>query len=101
MKLEGFKNLKLKNIEELTDEEKIDRTKKEEYLEKYGVNIYSYTNGIELPRHPDGIHCYAVDSYEAYKLVMNENKDLPEDLKERLLYYKKIMRDNDEESTEV
>lgn len=88
MKLEGFKNLKLKNIEESTDEEKAERTKKEEYLKEYGVNIYSYVN-MKIPRHSDGIHCYAVDSYEAYKLVMNENKDIPDDLKERLLYYKK------------
>lgn len=73
--------------------------KKEEYLKEYEVNIYSYVN-MKIPRHPDGIHCYAVDSYEAYKLVMNENKDLLKDLKERLLYYKKIMQDN-EESAEV
>lgn len=32
MKLEGFKNLKLKNIEESTDEEKAERTKKRRIL---------------------------------------------------------------------
>lgn len=63
-----------------------------EILRDLGVNIALYTDSsIKFPEHPDGIHTYMEDSDTAIKLVMNEGKrEVPEDLKERLLYYKSL-----------
>jgi hypothetical protein len=78
-----------------TQEEMDEYNRKVDMLYEYGVNIYLYTDGTEiLPEHPDGIHNYWRDSSLAIKLVLRENKELPEDLKERLLYYKEIMGPN-------
>lgn len=61
-----------------------------QYLESLGVYISLYTDGFEFPVHPDGIHTYSKDSHLAKELVF-EDKELPQDLLERLAYYKPIM----------
>lgn len=63
-----------------------------ELLRQYGVHTALYTDGsIKFPNHPDGIHTYLEDSDTAIRLIMNEGKkEIPEDLKERLLYYKSL-----------
>lgn len=61
-----------------------------ELLRQYGVHTALYTDGsITYPEHPDGIHYYIKDASDAREIVM-AGKELPEDLKERLLYYKSL-----------
>ena len=76
--------------EQLNEEQINERNRREDILEQYGVYTALYTDGsIKFPEHPDGIHYYIKDASEARKLVM-AGKNLPEDLKERLLYYKSL-----------
>jgi hypothetical protein len=84
--------VKCNDSDALTDEQKKEREQKEVYLRSLGVYVRLYTNGLIYPEHPDGVHNYYKDSAEATNLVMN-NKIIPEDLKERLLYYKPIMEE--------
>jgi len=75
-----------------TDKERNEYNSKIQLLKKYGIDISLYTNNmISNVEHPDGIHNYRQDSYTAMQLVLKENKELPDNLKERLLYYKSIM----------
>ena len=78
--------------DKLSNEEKSIREQKYLLLREYGVYVARYTDGnIECINHPDGIHNYRQDAHLAMQLVLKENKELPDDLKERLLYYKNIM----------
>lgn len=74
-----------------TDEQREEYNRKIDILLQYGVNIAVYDSGDETMIHPDGIHNYRKDSALAKKLLLRDNKELPDDLKERLLYYKDIM----------
>lgn len=77
---------------QLTPEQIKERKIRLELLRELGVHTALYTDGsIKFPNHPDGIHTYLEDSDAAIRLIMNEGKkELPEDLKERLLYYKSL-----------
>lgn len=59
-------------------------------LQQLGVYVATYDRGLYYPEHPDGIHNYMKDSREAIKLVY-ANKELPQDLVDRLMYYKPII----------
>lgn len=75
----------------LTDEQIAKREEQHDILRKLGVYVALYTDGsINFPGHPDGIHNYLADADEAQNLVEN-NKELPQDLLDRLAYYKPIM----------
>ena len=73
-----------------TEEDKIKRCNKVKYLESLGVYFSLYIERFDFPVHPDGIHTYLKDSHEAKKLV-EEDKELPQDLLDRLAYYKPII----------
>lgn len=77
--------------DKLTDEQIAKREKQHDLLRKLGVYVALYTDGsIKFPGHPDGIHNYLADAHEAQKLVESE-QELPQDLLDRLAYYKPIM----------
>ncbi len=77
--------------DKLTDEQIVKREKQHDLLRKLGVYVTLYTDdSIKFPGHPDGIHNYIADSLEAQKLVESE-QELPQDLLDRLAYYKPIM----------
>lgn len=73
-----------------TEEDKIKRCNKVKYLESLGVYFSLYIERFEFPVHPDGVHTYLKDSHEAKELV-KADKELPQDLLDRLAYYKPIM----------
>lgn len=86
---------------ELTEEEKIEREKKQkedklkrEYLAEFRVYPLAYIDSRRiLTRFRDSEYNYIRDAWLAEKLVMNENKELPFDLRWRLLYYREQMED--------
>lgn len=49
-----------------------------------------YTDDIEWPVHLDGLHNYLGDSLEAQQLIEND-QELPQDILDRLEYYKPII----------
>lgn len=61
-------------------------------LENLGIyiRVYCDATGIFKLKHPDGIHTYKKDAAEAQKLLEN-NQELPQDLLDRLAYYKPII----------
>lgn len=86
---------------ELTEEEKLEHEKKQkedklkrEYLAEFRVYPLAYIDSRRiLTRYTDNEHNYMHDSWLAAQLVMNENKELPFDLRWRLLYYREQMED--------
>lgn len=80
----------------LTEEQKHIREKKHKLLRQLGVYVALYTEGIEWPGHPDGIHNYLSDSIKAQQLIDND-QELPQDLLDRLAYYKPIIEQQLEE----
>lgn len=96
--LEEIRNRK---VIEQTEEEKLeheikieeDRAKRE-YLEEFRVYPYVYIDSRRvLTRYTDNRHNYLSDSILAERLLLNENKELPFDLRWRLLYYREQMED--------
>lgn len=81
----------------LTEEQKHIIEKKHKALREIGVYVAMYTDGIEWPGHPDGIHNYREDATEAQHLIEND-QELPQDLLDRLAYYKPIIDKQLEES---
>ena len=79
--MESLKKLKLQDL-------KVGMHVKTEQLSDLYVGLYA--EGIQFPTHPDGIHGYLTDAYEAKELIMS-GKDLPQDLLDRLAYYKPII----------
>ena len=78
--------------DEISEAENRQLQEKHILLRQYGVYVVCYTDKEQADIiHPDGIHNYWQDSCTAQRLVLVEDKELPEDLKERLLYYKNIM----------
>jgi hypothetical protein len=63
-------------------------------LESLGVYVRLYRSGIFNVKHPDNIHTYRGDGSEARRLL-EEGKELPEDLLKRLDYYKKYYEELD------
>lgn len=86
----NIKGAQLDKDDILTEEEKKNIRNCTEKLRQLGVYIGLYAEGLHLPKHPDGIHGYITDAYEATKLVM-DGKELPQDLLDRLAYYKPII----------
>jgi hypothetical protein len=84
--------LKCREQDILTEQQKIEIKEREKYLRSLGVYIRLYAEEIEYPEYIDGIHNYISDSTLARKLV-EQGKEIPDDLKERLLYYKPIMEE--------
>lgn len=74
----------------LTEEQKRIREQKHKKLRDLGVYVAMYTDCIEWPGYPDGVHNYLGDSIEAQKLIEND-QELPQDLLDRLAYYKPIV----------
>lgn len=67
------------------------RNKRDEYLESLGVytSLYTSDNSLNI-EYTDGKHTYRQDSLEAILLV-KDNQELPQDLLDRLAYYKPII----------
>lgn len=78
------------NKETPTEKEVQIREDRYNKLRSIGVYIGLYAEGIQFPTHPDGIHGYLTDAYEAKELIMS-GKDLPQELLDRLAYYKPII----------
>ena len=74
----------------LTEEQKRIISEKHKTLRELGVYIALYTDDFIWPGHLDGIHNYREDATEAQKLIEN-NQELPQDLLDRLVYYKPII----------
>ena len=74
----------------LTEEQKRIISEKHKTLREPGVYIALYTDDFIWPGHLDGIHNYREDATEAQKLIEN-NQELPQDLLDRLAYYKPII----------
>lgn len=67
---------------------------KREYLEYFRVYPGMYIDSRRvLTRFPDNKHIYMTDAFKAMDLLMDKNKDLPFDLRLRLLYYRLQMED--------
>lgn len=78
--------LKPEQIE--TDEERKIRLFRENKLRELGVYTCIFTEkGFQFPVYTDGIHNYKQDASLARELVYSD-KEIPDDLKERLEYYK-------------
>lgn len=74
------------------------RNKRNKYLESLGVYTSLYTSDSSLNiEYIDGKHNYRQDSIEAIMLV-REGQELPQDLLDRLAYYKPIIDKQLEES---
>lgn len=90
MKAKVNKRYKL-NIPETSKEEVEKRNKRDKYLASLGVYTYLYTSDDSLNiEYTDGKHTYMQDYIEAVLLVKND-KELPQDLLDRLAYYKPII----------
>lgn len=61
-----------------------------ERLASLGIYIRLYSNSLQNIQHPDGEHTYRKDATEAQKLL-EDDKKLPQDLLDRLAYYKPII----------
>ena len=59
-------------------------------LESLGIHIRVYSDVFQNIKHPDGKHTYRADASEAQRLL-KDDKDLPQDLLDRLAYYKPII----------
>lgn len=96
-----FEEVRNRKPVELTEEEKLEREKrrkedklKREYLAEFRVYPLAYIDSPRvLTKYTDGENNYMRDSWLAAKLVMDENKELPFDLRWRLLYYREQMED--------
>lgn len=61
-----------------------------ERLASLGIYIRLYSNSLQNIQHPDGEHTYRKDATKAQKLL-EDDKKLPQDLLDRLAYYKPII----------
>lgn len=59
-------------------------------LADLGIHIRVYSSLSQNIQHPDGEHTYRKDATEAQRLL-EDNKELPQDLLDRLAYYKPII----------
>lgn len=59
-------------------------------LADLGIHIRVYSSLSQNIQHPDGEHTYKKDATEAQKLIESE-QELPQDLLDRLAYYKPII----------
>lgn len=59
-------------------------------LADLGIHIRVYNSLSQNIQHPDGEHTYRKDATEAQRLL-EDNKELPQDILDRLAYYKTIM----------
>ncbi len=73
-----------------TEDEIEESNNKIQYLESLEVYFSLYIENFKFPVHPDGIHTYLKDSRKAKELV-EADKELPQDLLDRLAYYKTII----------
>lgn len=90
MKAKVSKQYKL-NIPETSKEELEKRNKMDRYLASLGVYTYLYTSDNSLDiEYIDGKHNYRQDYVEAI-LLAKKDKKLPQDLLDRLAYYKPII----------
>lgn len=90
MKAKVTKNYKL-NIPRTSKEDIKNRNERDEYLASLGVYTSLYTSDSSLNiEYIDGKHNYREDYIEATMLV-RDNQELPQDLLDRLAYYKPII----------
>lgn len=54
------------------------------------IRVYCDIDNVFTLKHPDGIHTYKKDAYEAQRLLEND-KEIPQELLDRLAYYKPII----------
>lgn len=59
-------------------------------LSELGIHIRVYSSSLQNIQHPDGIHTYRKDAREAQRLLEND-QELPQELLDRLAYYKPII----------
>lgn len=59
-------------------------------LASLGINIRLYSSSLQNIQHPDGEHTYRKDATEAQRLL-EKGQELPQDLLDRLAYYKPII----------
>ena len=73
------------------------RNKRDEYLESLGVytSLYTSDNSLNI-EYTDGKHTYRQDSLEA-TMIVRDGQELPQDLLDRLAYYKPIIEQQLEE----
>lgn len=96
--LEEIRNRK---VVEQTEEEKLEHEikieegrAKREYLEEFRVYPFAYIDSKRvLTKYTDNKHNYLGDSILAREIIFTENKELPFDLRWRLLYYREQMED--------
>lgn len=82
--------LKLKENKVKLEEDKA----KLEYLEEFRVYPFAYIDSKRvLTKYTDNKHNYLGDSILAREIIFTENKELPFDLRWRLLYYREQMED--------
>ena len=96
-----LENVNNEKLVEQTEIEKIEHNKtddrdraKMEYLKEFRVYPFEYIDSRRvLTKYIDNIHNYLCDAFLATRLLMDENKELPFDLRWRLLYYREQMED--------
>lgn len=84
------------NTSTLTEEQNIKYEAMLNKLADLGIHIRVYSNSSQNIQHPDNMHTYRKDAREAQRLLEN-NQELPQDLLDRLAYYKPIIEQQLEE----
>ena len=83
-------NIPKLNTPNISNEESVKYEAILEKLADLGVHIRVYTGLSQNIQHPDGMHTYRKDASEAQRLLESD-QELPQDLLDRLAYYKPII----------
>ncbi len=94
------KKHKLAYNERYTEEEQRRYKHEVGLLYELGIDIYQYDGQIRKNIvYTDGIHNSISDEQQAVNIILRQHKDIPDDLKVRLEYYKSI-REQEENTDE-
>lgn len=85
------KKRKLAYNERYTEDEQKRYKREVELLYELGIDIYKYDEQINKNIvYIDGVHNSRSDEQQAVNIILRQHKDIPDDLRVRLEYYKSI-----------
>lgn len=93
-------NYTLACTETFTEEEKKQYKEAIDKLYELGIDIYEYDGRNWNVYYTDGIHNFRVDSLQAIRLILDQHKEIPDDLRTRLEYYKKVREQQDKKDNQ-
>lgn len=91
-------NYTLACTETFTEEEKKQYKEAIDKLYELGIDIYLFDDPFWMMCHPDGINTFKADEQRAIDLLLNKHEEIPDDLRTRLVYYKKIRKQQEAEN---